>query len=241
MLLKRFVIAVITSIVAVASAYAGDTATLKILGFNEDGKIFAFEEFGVQDGSGFPYANRFYINTETDKFLPDTPIRVRLDDESASVDSAREEAKKQAQSIISDSILNQNTGFTAGWNPVTELSTDPVRIAVNPRPVFPAIDDMLEFRLEEMRFEIAENCALFGESVGYRLLKIGTTADAQTILLHEDSSIPSSRGCPLGYQFAGVQTFFPKEGSAIFAVMIAMRAGGFEGPDHRYLAVTGKL
>jgi len=48
---------------------AGDAATLNILGFSSDGSVFAFEEYGVQDGSGFPYANRFYIDTETDTFM----------------------------------------------------------------------------------------------------------------------------------------------------------------------------
>ena len=40
-------------------ASAGDTATPQVLGFSADGKVFAFEEYGIQDGSGFPYANRF--------------------------------------------------------------------------------------------------------------------------------------------------------------------------------------
>jgi hypothetical protein len=40
-------------------AQAGDAAKLDILGFSKDGGVFAFEEYGVQDGSGFPYANRF--------------------------------------------------------------------------------------------------------------------------------------------------------------------------------------
>ena len=48
-----------------ASARAGDVAELEILGFSDDGGVFAFEEYGVQDGSGFPYANRYYIDTAT--------------------------------------------------------------------------------------------------------------------------------------------------------------------------------
>jgi predicted secreted protein len=34
----------------------GDYADRTILGFSPDGGIFAFEEFGVGDGSGYPYA-----------------------------------------------------------------------------------------------------------------------------------------------------------------------------------------
>ena len=64
---------------ALAPAKAGDAATLNVLGFSSDGAIFAFEEYGVQDGSGFPYANRYYIDTATDTFLPGSPIRKRID------------------------------------------------------------------------------------------------------------------------------------------------------------------
>lgn len=241
MFFNRLAIVFAALLPAVSPAHSGDTAMLEILGFSEDGKIFAFEEYGVQDGSGFPYANRFYIDTDSDNFLPDTPIRVRLDDETAMVSSARMEAKDKAQSIISDDILNQNRGFTAGWSPVTELSSNPFRMRVNPRPVFPAIDAPLEFHLEEKRMDAPENCALFGERIGFRLLKIGTRPDSGTTLLHDDDSIPSGRGCPLGYRLAGVQTFHPEGGEAVYAVMIAIRTGGFEGPDHRYIAITGQF
>jgi len=239
--ISRLSIAVALTALMLTPDRSGDTATLEILGFSEDGKIFAFEEYGVQDGSGFPYANRFYIDTWTDKFLPNTPVRVRLEDEQATVDAVRDEAETKAQSIISDDILRQNRGYTVGLNSVTELSADPHRLAVNPRPVIPPIDAPLELRLEEKVIDAPENCALFGPRIGLRLLRIGTEAGAETQLLHDDQSVPSSRGCPLGYQLAGVQTFFPEGGNPVYAVIIAVRAGGFEGPDHRYLAVTGRL
>ncbi|MGE6786024.1 DUF2259 domain-containing protein, partial [Ensifer adhaerens] len=35
-------------------ALAGDYAALQPIGFSADGNVFAFEEYGVQDGSGFP-------------------------------------------------------------------------------------------------------------------------------------------------------------------------------------------
>jgi len=222
-------------------ANAGDMATVEILGFSADGSLFAFEEYGVQDGSGFPYANRFYIDTASDDFLPGTPIRVRLDDEQATVELAREEARKRAQAISSDNELKENLGFQAGWNDVTELSADPHRMIVNPRPIVPPLDDPLEFRLEEVPVAQSENCEGMGDIVGFRLLRIGTVAGAETAILHEDEQVPPSRACPLGYRIAGVQTFHPQGGEPVFAVLIAVRRVGFEGPDHRFLAVTGKL
>jgi predicted secreted protein len=231
--------AALLQLATLACAQAGDVAELEILGFSQDGSIFAFEEYGVQDGSGFPYANRYYIDTATDSFIKGTPVRVRIDDESASLDAARDQARQKGEPVVKQAELAANRGFTAGSNPVTELSADPLRIAVNPRPVFPAIDPPLEFRLEVLPMGEAESCHGLGEASGFRLLRIDSAPDGKTQLLHEDKSVPQSRGCPNGYSIGAVQTF-SKDGISRYAVLIAVRRVGFEGPDYRWIAVTGK-
>ncbi|MCT7375197.1 DUF2259 domain-containing protein [Chelativorans salis] len=235
----RLFAALAALLLTLPAARAGDTATVEILGFSEDGGIFAFEEYGIQDGSGFPYANRFYIDTTSDSFLPGTPIRVRIDDEGATLEVARQDAKDQGQSVISDAELTP--GFTAGWNAVTEHSADPHRMMVNPRPVEPPIDEALEFRLEERHLQQPENCEGMGTIIGFHLLRVGTAPGDETTTVHEDATIPSSRRCPLGYRLTGIQTYHPQGGPAVFAVLIAIRSFGFEGPDHRFIAVTGQL
>jgi len=224
---------------AALPAMAGDMATLNVLGFSEDAATFAFEEYGVQDGSGFPYANRFYIDTASDSFLPGSPVRVRIDDETASVEDARAQAKAEGEAIVADAELAANPGFTAGFNPPTELSADPHRIVVNPRPVQPPVDAALEFRLEEISFLATGTCAgVTDESIGFRLLSVNASAGGVTEVLHEDGSVPSSRSCPTGYRIGGVQTYIPFQGASAVAVLIAVRNFGFEGPDHRWMAVT---
>ncbi|WP_163271322.1 DUF2259 domain-containing protein [Chelativorans alearense] len=235
----RLFAALAVLLLALPAARAGDTATVEILGFSTDGGIFAFEEYGIQDGSGFPYANRFYIDTASDSFLPGTPVRVRIDDEEATLETVRQEAKDQGQAVISDAELTP--GFTAGWNAVTELSADPHRMMVNPRPVVPPIDGALEFRLEELHLQQPESCEDLGTIMGFRLLRIGTAPGDETTTVHEDETVPSSRRCPLGYRLTGVQTYHPQGGAAVFAVLIAVRSFGFEGPDHRFIAVAGQL
>ncbi len=222
-------------------AFAGDAASLEILGFSQDGAVFAFEEYGVQDGSGFPYSNRYYIDTKTDQFLPQTPVRVRLDDEAATFDTARAEARQRGETFVKQSELSANPGFTAGANAVTELSADPFRLAVNPRPVFPPIDPALEFRLEEMPLPASESCSSQGEARGFRLIRIGTTDGEQSRLIHEDKSVPKSRGCPNGYRLGAIQTFSGGGSLSSYAVLISVRQYGFEGPDHRWIAVTGRF
>lgn len=222
------------------TANAGDVAELEILGFSGDGGVFAFEEYGVQDGSGFPYANRYYIDTADDTFLKGTPIRVRLEDETATVDAARLQARQKGEAIIKQAELAANRGITAGSNPVTELSADPFRMVVNPRPIFTPVDDPLEFRLDEIGMNDTERCQSQGEINGFRLLRIEAKEGGQTRILHEDKSIPQSRGCPNGYRIGAVQTF-SLDSLSTYAVLIAVRQYGFEGPDYRWIAVTGRL
>ncbi|MCK9552366.1 DUF2259 domain-containing protein [Aquamicrobium sp.] len=222
------------------AAHAGDTAELNILGFSQNGGIFAFEEYGVQDGSGFPYANRYYIDTATDSYVKGSPVRVRIDDESATLQAARDKARDEGEAIVKQAELATNRGYTAGQNAVTELSADPSRMAVNPRPVFPAIDKPLEFRLETIPFGELEQCHDMGEAQGFRLMRIDATDGGRNQLVHDDKSIPQSRGCPTGYSIGAIQTFASEGSVSHYAVLIAVQKIGFEGPDHRWMAVTGK-
>ncbi|MEN0001211.1 MAG: DUF2259 domain-containing protein [Pseudomonadota bacterium] len=235
-------LAVLASASMLQPVAAGDTATLNILGFSADGGIFAFEEYGVQDGSGFPYANRFYIDTASDTFTGGAPFRVRLEDEMATVDDARAQAKSAVEAIITDSILAANRGTTAGFNPVSELSADPFRMVVNPRQVVPPIDTKLEVRLEEKQFAASGSCMGIADTVvGFRLLKIATEPGETTQLLADDQAVPSSRNCPLGYSIGAIQTFFPQGGDPVFATLLAIESFGFEGPDFRWMAVTAPM
>ena len=236
-------IALVASLIGTASARAGDVAELEILGFSRDGGVFAFEEYGVRDGSGFPYANRYYIDTNDDTFLPGTPVRIHLEDETATLDSARRQARRKGEAILSQAELDANRGITAGLNPVTELSADPSRMVVNPRPIFHPVDDPLEFRLDEIALNNLpgmEGCNSRGEINGFRLLLVEARDGGRTRLLHEDKTIPKSRGCPNGYGIGGVQTF-AMDGLSAYAVLIWVRQYGFEGPDFRWIAVTGRL
>jgi len=225
----------------VASAQAGDFSTLEPLGFSADGSVFAFEEYGIQDGSGFPYANRFYIDTAKDDFVPGGSMRIRSDNEDTELDAIRAQAKAKGELIIPDATLAATPGYIAGVNTVTELSADPHRIVVYPRPFLPTPDTPIEFRIEEVQMTPPQNCEGVGDISGFRLIRIDAAPGGQTSLIHEDTAVPASRNCPQGYRIGQVLTYHPEFGEPVFAVMIAVRSMGFEGPDYRWIAVTGKL
>ena len=147
-------------------------------------------------GRAFPMPTAITSTPTDDSFLKGTPIRVRLDDENATLDAARLQARQKGEAIVSQAELTANRGITAGFNPVTELSADPHRMVVNPRPIFSPVDQPLEFRLDEIGMNNTEGCESQGEINGFRLLRIEAQDGGQTQLLHEDKSIPQKPRLP---------------------------------------------
>lgn len=240
-ILATFAAALAATLTSMIPAFAGDVAAVNVLGFSPDGRVFAFEEYGVQDGSGFPYAHRYYLDTATDTFVSGTPIRVMIEDETVGVPIARAQAKLRGEKLFKDATLDANRGNLAGYNAVTEESADPHRLAVNPRPVYPVVDAPLELRLEEFSFEAPERCQGITDVKGFRLLRIDASPNGRTKMLHEDTKIPLSRGCPTAYRLTGIQTFYPHNGAPVYAALIAIQRYGFEGPDYRFIAFTERL
>ncbi len=235
---KLITLACILLLGTISGSLAGDFAQRHIHGFSIDGQLFAFEEYGVQDGSGFPYSNIYVIDTSSDKWTANSPFRVLLKDETKTVFDAREEARILAGPVMKSF---EDRGEVVATNRASEIPASPHRMEFRPRQVVPPIDDTIILWMEEISYTPRELCSGFGPTKGFRLLQIDLRADSQTKLLSEDKSVPDSRGCPLRYSFADVITYYPEEAAPVMAVLIRMETIGFEGPDGRYLAVTTDL
>ena len=96
-LVLRCVILGILMTLSKSIAIAGDYASREIIGFSPGGEHFAFEHFGVQVGSGFPYSEIFIIDTRNDSWVPGTPVRIMLENESKSIEDARQAASVKAR------------------------------------------------------------------------------------------------------------------------------------------------
>jgi predicted secreted protein len=222
------------------AAGAGDFSEHAIFGFSETGSHFAFQEYGTEDGSGFPYASVYVIDVATDSWLPGTPFRVRLEEDGATEAEARAETEVQSASLRDQHGTRFQPSRVAS-NPVTELTADPGYVVVNPRLVVPPIDDPYAFRLVTYPLPGAELCEDFGQTRGFRLTVERDAQDGPHVVAHADSAIPASRGCPLDYRIEDIYTFFPEAGPPVFAALVRVIKVGFEGPDGRLVAVTGRL
>lgn len=229
---------------AISISTAGDFAEFRPIGFSTDGGVFAFEQFGVQDGSGFAYAERYYINTASDNYLPGTPVKVVIADENATINDARAMARSQAATVESGSGATPDPGVFAAFSPPTEQGHDDAFLRYQSVMIVPGSypGRMHSVELTQFPLPAPADCEAMDQPVaGFKLEMKEKSGVPQSIMLHADTTVPSSRNCPLSYSLAGSMTHPNPDGSTTHAIIILVRSIGFEGPNGRYLVVTKRI
>lgn len=213
-------------------AKAGDFAERRIIGFSENGTYFAFEQFGVQDGSGFPYSDIFILNITNDTWAAGSPFRTRLDDEMQDVNAARAVTANKAASTIA-SLGIHDAGTLLASNPITEVGADAHHVTFRPTPHFNA-----EWQLAINEFQmVANGCAGFEQDIRGFALALKLDGGQPPKIMHQDNSIPSSRHCPLNYGVSDVILHGDYNAPNQLIVLVRVLSVGFEGPDMRFIAI----
>jgi predicted secreted protein len=238
-ILRNAVTALAACLMTAAGALAGDFSTFQSIGFSPDGKVYAFEEFGVQDGSGFPYSTIYFIDTEKDAYLPGTPVRVRIDDEQAGLSKARADAMAKAAPLIGKNRLLDNPGVLAAFNPMGQLGVDRSRIEYYPFAIEPMPGGSYALALDEIALPLPEKCRDVTPhgGKGFRLRLVQDDGKPVDRTVYEDRQVPDSRNCPLTYQLSGALTFPVQNGKRVHVALVLVRSVGFEGDNGRWIAV----
>jgi predicted secreted protein len=218
-----------------APACAGDTASLNVLGYSADGRVFVFEEYGIQDGSGFPYSVFYFIDTENDSYVPGTPIRVLKEDEGALVE-ARRTARGNAQALLDRYRPEENPGIVLAHNPISEADSDPHRVRYHIYPSSPPMAETSTLELKEKPFPTPKRCIeMAGAYSGFTLKLTEALGKKVELTLHDDEAVPQSRSCANGYRIGAV--IRGDDEIKPFIAMIQLSRFGFEGNDLRWIAV----
>ncbi|WP_426125436.1 DUF2259 domain-containing protein [Pararhizobium sp. PWRC1-1] len=230
--------ALLASALFSGAACAGDFASFQPLGFSADGNVFAFEEYGVQDGSGFPYSNIYFVDTRKDTFLPGTPIRLRVDEENTSLAKVRAQAAAKAAPLVEKFDLGANPGLLAAFNPITETDSAPHRLTYRQYAVEPPVGGNFTLSLDAIPLAPSALCKdVTPQSTGFRLAFKTEDGKSSDRVLHTDTAIPDSRKCPTGYRIGGVMVHNPQQGEPVHVVLVQVLSVGFEGSDGRWIAV----
>lgn len=235
---RHMLFAVIAMSVAQGAAIAGEFSEFRPIGFSADGKVFAFEEFGIQDGSGFAFANRFFIDTTSDAFLPGSTVRIVIEDDPSSIGDARAQADAQSAALETTHRFADNPGIIAAFNPLSDLGGEPHQLRYTPWSMQPQPFGPYAVTLQEKQLPPSPDCADISDtSTGFRLEMTEINGEPASTVLHDDLSVPKSRRCPLGYRIGGVVTHLA-DGVWTHAVLVLVRSIGFEGENGRWIAIT---
>ena len=221
-----------------SAALAADAAEFRSHGFSDDerGRYFAFEEFGVEGGPHYPYSNIYIVDLATDKWMPNTPIRVRLEEEGETPIVARVKAFQQATPIMQQYQIS-NSGVLLAASPISEVGNKTeMRFQKTSQPLLTTSAPAYTLQLATKQVKDLNDCGMEGGSVAGFSLTL-TTPTGETTQLHDESSAPKSRGCPLDYHLSAVFAPTRMEAQTHAVVLVGVFSRTDDGQDLRYIAV----
>lgn len=221
---------------------AAERALIDFIGYSDDGRYFAFEEFGQTDGAGGNYVHIFVVDLSNDSWLPGTPVMVAEGgdtDEAPPLRDSRDKARAQVAPLLAELRIDQPVSILA-LNGDGERADGKMMQFWTPSCCGIERTEDTEYKLTLTTFAAkgADNCqdsyALDMGVVGYAL---SVDVNDEHSELHRDGDrLPKSRGCTLDYRLYGVVEPF-QGGPGARVAIVASYPFGFEGPDRRFLAV----
>ncbi|MBX9777012.1 MAG: DUF2259 domain-containing protein [Xanthobacteraceae bacterium] len=239
-----------------ADARAGDGSAVHVLGFSADGRYFAFEQYGEQDGSGTLYSTITAVETIGDRPVKGMPVAAIMDaDDPALGKEPRDKqlADIRARAAADAAAILRQLGISEAGNQIAAVAGSRSRYVLGPEEVRSARKATVaavalphfgaDARLVLREFDIAmHRCKdlVSGEHPN----GFGLTLERRsrpTIHFNRDQTIPVTRGCPDHYGIAEAHALPLPDGSYALAVLIQYFYTAFEGPDRRFIVVTGRV
>jgi predicted secreted protein len=224
------------------NAFSGDFASLSVIGFSMDGRYLAYEEYGLQDASGYPYSNIYFIDTAKNAYAAPR-VKVVIEDESgAEITARKRSAALAAKKLKQLAIVRGNTGRLIVSHLMTDQTYDDGTSSstVDRVKFYEEVWSMhregdYELVLTPVKIKM-KDCSVYEEDPVMIELKLTDHVADTSKFLQKDTTIPDSRGCPQYYRIQDVYLY-----KGLIAVFIGVFTQGFEGPDMRFMTVVGNL
>jgi len=201
----------------------GTIAQFHPIGFSEDKKIFAFEEYGEVYEYG-TFSRIYLLDTEKNTFLPGTPVGTKdseLDD-LVPLFQVRLNTWTKAAPLIRKYAVDEAYTKLFAYNPVSEINdkSNILKFRMEGHS-----NDLYEIQLKPKKFPAVANCP--SAPLGFSL---EMNAPAKQ-MIYEDKSLPESRNCVLRYELIAVV------GNYGGTSMIAMIKGTSDVHDESWIAI----
>ncbi|MBX4996560.1 DUF2259 domain-containing protein [Rhizobium lentis] len=200
---------------------AGDIASIQPIGFSADGKVFAFQEFGIKESDKAPYSETYFIDTDSGQYLEGTPFRTELTDKDANLSKARRQNLTAARSQMDKYDLLTNPGLIAAFNPPTELGspTKTLRyttLAADGPPKAP-----YTLSLGELPVPTPKECAAVDKRViGFSLQVIEKEGAPNRQAARQATAVPAERTCSVEYRIGGAVVYQPEAGNQVHIALV---------------------
>ena len=236
--MKRLSAIVICLLAFSGAAQAADRAIMELIGYSPDGRYFAFEQYGIHDGSGAPYAAITALDLKSEdpttpfKHFEESgveddvlgPMRAKVAAEAAA-DLKALDLSQPAQfvSMVGDGVSGAD-GFdlrfgTPGSGPIGEVFGDKL------------------LKLEV--FDTADTTGCFEPEDNHAKglnLSVVTSDDRRQVFSDPADAPPAWRHCPIDYRLYAV--VLPYNGDITQAVaLISLYTIGWEGADRTFMAI----
>jgi predicted secreted protein len=220
-------------------AAAGDRALIDFIGYSQDQRYIAIEEYGVNDGTETAFSNIYVVDLTNGEFAGGSPFRAEADEEEEQpLAEIRAKTATTAKSVLARLEIDTPVDIDAlsgdgELGPATQL-----RFGLPVYGLVPATTQG-DYTLSLTSFDLPESATCEG-SVGTARqgFVLSFAGDGPTRELHRDSDsgLPAWRGCPVGYRLYAVVT--PHQGGlSAAAAIVAAYPFGFEGPSRRFVVV----
>ena len=237
-MLRLFAAAIAALMMLVVPALAGDRAIFNFLGYSQDLKYAAFEEFGEYDGAGGVYSTIYIVNLADDSWVTGSPYTLDAGGDGADtppISEIRMKVRSLAEAKLKELKIDvpAETLYLLGDGMGNDKGYQVTFSTPNCCGPGQTQDDSFSLVLGLTGVKSTECPDDMYSLVGFTLALFDETGKH---MLHEDDkTIPKSRGCTLDYRIYAVLAPFEEFGPRI--AVIETYPTGFEGPDRRFMLV----
>lgn len=236
------------------AAQAGDAAARRFIGFSPDGRFFAFEQYSMIYDEDAAFSEYLIIDTEKNRLVPGTPVRVFIRDDADGLDEekARAGAEKKAKPLLDKFKVSEPGSYVAGQ---PSMDLDEIGVyQMEPKPLAKTLDvplpvgrkARLAITSQPLGTAICEGFGGRGRAGRAKVagLKLTLSLDGSApVVLQQDKSLPKNRRCAADYGIAEAYLHTAEDGTVTLAALVeyADNDGFHAGPNRRFLAVTKRL
>lgn len=214
---------------------AGDRALARVIGYSDNLRYFAFEEFGIQDVSGRAYSTFYVVDLKDNRWVVGTPVGVIAESDSESLTEVRARASKEVAPRLADLKMDVPAELMAA-NGAGAPDADPYSLSFGlPGLTYPdAVRGNFTVKLAVFPAESGSPCieSFAKKAVGFAL----TVSDSGTERdVYRDSVLPRSRACPVDYRLSAIYLPFRATDISRSVALISVFVNGTGGTNRRFI------